>query len=124
MEKDTIHTSEEDTLYMRGVLHLQRREYARAVEILKEYRDINSAIAYLSMGKDFSASEILSSLKESASVLYLKAIVASIRGDEESAVNLFLRSVELNLSMAYRGALDPEISFLIKKYNLNNEIFR
>jgi hypothetical protein len=124
MEKDTIHTSEEDTLYMRGVAHLQRREYTRAVDILKEYRDINSAIAYLSMGKDFSASEILSSLKESASVLYLKAIVASIRGDEESAVNLFLRSVELNLSMAYRGALDPEISFLIKKYNLNNEIFR
>lgn len=124
MERDTVHTTVEDTLYMRGLAHLGRREYARAADILKDYRDINSAIAYLSLGKDFSASEILSSLKESASVLYLKAIVASRRGDEESAVNLFLRSVELNIAMAYRGALDPEISFLIKKYNLNNELFR
>lgn len=124
MVRDTVHTNVEDTLYKRGMVYLGRREYARAADILKDYRDINSAIAYLSLGKDFSASEILSFLKESASVLYLKAIVASRSGDEESAVNLFLRSVELNVAMAYRGALDPEISFLIRKYNLNNELYR
>ncbi|MDP3437774.1 MAG: hypothetical protein Q8S04_11070, partial [Bacteroidales bacterium] len=124
MEKDTIHTFVEDTLYMRGIKHLQKREYTRASEVLKDYRDINTAIAYLSLGKDLSAAEILSSLKESANILYLRAIVASRRGDEQSAVKNFLRSVELNIAMAYRGALDPEISFLIKKYNLNNELFK
>jgi len=124
MEKDTIHTTVLDTLYMRGMMYLRRREYSKAVEILKDYRDINSAIAYLSLGRDISASEILTSLKESAPIAYLRAIVASRRGDEESAVRCFLRSVELNLSMAYRGALDPEISYLIKKYNLHNEIYK
>jgi len=124
LEKDTIHTSVEDTLYMNGMKHLERREYTKALEILKEYKDINSAIAYLSLGRDISASEILSSLKESAFVVYLRAIVASRRGDEESAVKYFLQSAQMNIAMAYRGVLDPEISYLIKKYNLNNELYK
>ena len=51
------------------------------------------------------------------------AVLSARKGDEEQAVKFFLLSKELNFSMAYRGGLDPEISSLIRKYNLNKDLF-
>ena len=39
MIKDTIHTTESDTLYARGVRLLRERRYAEAVNLLYSYRD-------------------------------------------------------------------------------------
>ena len=51
-------------------------------------------------------------------VQYMLAILASRLGDEERAVQYFLRAVELKETMRFRGNLDPEISRLVRKYNL------
>ena len=53
MVKDTVHTTELDTAYMRGVQLIRDREYEKALGILKDYRDYNTAVAYLSM--DYNA---------------------------------------------------------------------
>ncbi len=121
MVRDTIHTTIEDTIYTKGVKLLEKRRYREALEILREYRDINSVITSLSLGMVKSASEILNTLPATAQVVYLKAIICSREGDEEGAVRYFLQSKDLNPSMGYRGILDPEISYLIKRYNLNME---
>jgi tetratricopeptide (TPR) repeat protein len=123
MVKDTIHTSEPDTLYTRGVNLLKKREYSKALEILIGYNDINTAIAHLSLGQDVSAYSILEKLKESAHQLYMMAIIHARKGEEQEAARLFLKSKELDIKMAYRGGLDPEISKLIEKYNLNKDLF-
>ena len=53
MLKDTLHTTELDTAYMRGVQLIRDREYEKALTILKDYHDYNTAVAYLSL--DYNA---------------------------------------------------------------------
>lgn len=124
MVKDTIHNTETDTLYMSGLRLLKERKYVDALSILAGYNDFNTAIAHISLGHDRSAEEILLSCTDSANKIYLLALLSARKGDEEQAVKYFLRAKGLNISMAYRGALDPEISSIIRKYNLNNDLFK
>ena len=49
MVKDTIHTTEPDTVYSAGVQAIKDRDYSKAVRLLGSYRDINSALAFLAM---------------------------------------------------------------------------
>lgn len=123
MIKDTTHTTEPDTLYMRGLDLLKKREYVKSLAILNEYKDINTAIAHMSLGHDHTALEILEQATESAKQIYMLAILYARMGLEERAASYFLKSKELDIKMAYRGGLDPEISYLIKKYNLNKDLF-
>ena len=53
--KDTIHTTELDTAYLRGRQLLEKRKYAQALYVLHDYRDRNTAIALLSLGQDREA---------------------------------------------------------------------
>lgn len=122
MTKDTIHTTEPDTLYDRGRTLLNARKYKDALSILIEYNDYNTAIAYMSLGYDNPAYNILLKEKESANSEYLLAILCSRLGKEEEAVKRYLHSCELDDSKAWRGALDPEINRLIKAYDLNKNI--
>lgn len=122
MTQDTIHTTEPDTLYEKGRNLLKVRKYKDALAILIEYGDYNTAIAYMSLGYDKPAYDILLKEKESANQEYLLAILCSRLKREEEAVRRFLHSCELDGSKVYRGALDPEINRLIRKYNLNKKI--
>lgn len=122
MTKDTIHTTEPDTLYDRGRELLKVRKYKDALAILIEYNDYNTAIAYMSLGYDKPAYDILLKEPESANQEYLLAILCSRLKKEAEAVRRFLHSCELDESKVYRGALDPEINRLIQKYNLNKKI--
>ena len=122
MTQDTIHTTEPDTLYEKGRDLLKARKYKDALAILIEYGDYNAAIAYMSLGYDKPAYDILLKEKESANQEYLLAILCSRLKREEEAVRRFLHSCELDGSKVYRGALDPEINRLIRKYNLNKKI--
>jgi len=124
MIKDTVHTNEIDTVYMRGVSLLKERKYNMALSILNEYQDFNTAVAHISLGHDRSAEMILEKCPESAYKIYLLALLAARKGDEKMAVKYFLQAKELNFSMAYRGSLDPEISHIIRKYNLNEDLFK
>ena len=48
MQKDTVHTTELDTVYMAGIEALRNLDYKKAVEKLRPYRDYNTALAYMS----------------------------------------------------------------------------
>lgn len=122
MTKDTIHTTEPDTLYDRGRELLKARKYREALAILIEYSDYNTAIAYMSLGYDKPAYDILIKQSLTANCEYLLAVLLSRFGNDKEAVSRYLHSVELDDSKAWRGALDPEINRLIKAYDLNKNL--
>ncbi len=115
MIKDTIHTREVDTSYMRGVDLLKKRRYAKALYILNEYRDRNTAVTLLSLGYDAQALEILGYLEPSAITEYLKAVACSRLGRKTEGRKHFLRACALDGKMQFRANLDPEITELLKE---------
>ena len=121
MVKDTIHTTEPDTVYARSIELMTKRKYAEALSILHEYNDYNTAICLMSLGYDQAAYNILSGEQETSNNEYLLAVVASRLGKTQEAVTRYLHSVELDPAKRWRGTLDPEINKLIKAYNLNQE---
>lgn len=121
MIKDTIHTTEPDTVYARSMELMKKRKYADALQILHEYNDYNTAICLMSLGYDQAAYNILVNESETANSEYLLAILAARLGKTKEAVTRYLHSVELDPMKRWRGTLDPEINKLIKAYNLNQE---
>lgn len=119
MIKDTIHTTELDTIYARSIDLMVKRKYADALQILHEYNDYNTAICLMSLGYDQAAYTILVREDETANSEYLLAILASRLDRTEEAVVRYLHSVELDPSKRWRGRLDPEIHKLIQAYSLN-----
>ena len=122
MIKDTIHTTVLDSTYMRGVKALTNMDYEAALSYLQPYADYNTAIAYMCLDRNHSALDILSRLKSTTPVNYLKAIVYSRLGDEQEAVRYYLLACRQDNSFVHRGNLDPEIAQLIKTYRLNEEL--
>ena len=118
MVKDTIHTTEPDTVYSAGVQAIKNRDYSKAVRLLGSYRDINSALAFLAMDYNASAMNILEDLPVSGKRDYLLAVAHSRNGNEKKAVEYFLSAVNQERSLRFRGNLDPEISRLIGKYDI------
>lgn len=118
MIKDTIHTTEVDSVYSLGVKTLEERDYKKAIEILRPYRTINTAIAYMCLNYNHSAMDILERLNPTATRNYMMAVLYVRLGEEKKALKLFLSSVDMDHQMKYRGNLDPEISSLVLKYAL------
>lgn len=116
MIKDTVHTTEPDTVYMRGVEALMERDYKLAVTLLRPYGCYNAAVAYVCMGYDRSALEILERLPSDARRDYMLAVVCCRLGDERKAVKYLKDSFAKDQGMRLRGNLDPEISGLMKRY--------
>lgn len=121
MVKDTIHTTELDTVYMAGVQAIRDREYDKAVELLRPYNDYNTAVAFTCMDYNASALKILEPLEKTAQVNYILAIIHSRRGDDRKAVECYIKSCSQDPTYVHRGNLDPEISVLIKRYGLNQQ---
>lgn len=119
MVKDTVHTTVLDTVYMNGVQAIRDRDYERALTALRPYNDYNTAIAYLCLDYNASAMQILERLERTAQVNYMLAVLYSRRGEEQKAVECYVRSCSQDPSYVHRGNLDPEISVLIKRYGLN-----
>ena len=115
MVKDTIHTTELDTAYARGVELLQKRKYAKALYILNDYNDRNTVVAHLSMDHNERALELLAAMPKDAVTEYLKAIVCSRLGRKAEGREHFLEACRLDGRMEYRGNLDPEIAELLKQ---------
>ena len=114
MVKDTIHTTELDTAYARGVELLQKRKYAKALYILNDYNDRNTVVAHLSLDHNERAMELLAAMPEDAATEYLRAIACSRLGRKEEGRRHFLEACRLDERMEYRGNLDPEIAELLK----------
>lgn len=121
MVKDTLHTTVLDTTYMKGVQAIKDRDYKTAVSLLRPYGDYNAAVAYCCLDYNESAISILEGLDRDAPVNYLLAILYSRKEMTRDAVQCYLAACRLDPSYIHRGNLDPEISALIKLYDLNKE---
>jgi len=121
MVKDTVETTVVDEVYAEGLQALKDRDYEKAIELLGPYNDYNAAVAYLAMDRNHSALEILKKEKVTPEVNYMMAIIKSRMGDVQGAVESYLAACRADNQYVYRGNLDPEISALIKKYDLNKQ---
>ena len=118
MQKDTVHTTELDTVYMEGLDALRELDYKRAVTILRPYDDYNSALAFVSAGYDRSALDVLDRLDTGqAKVCYLKAMVLSRLGIYDEAMKYYELSIARDPYLEHRANLDPEMFVLVNKIN-------
>ena len=124
MVKDTLQTTVLDEEYMAGVQAIRDRDYETAIRILRPYKDYNAAVAFCAMDYNASALDILEALPETDQVHYLLAVIYGRQGRDEEAVEHYLKACRMTPSYIHRGNLDPEISELIKRYNLTNNYFQ
>ena len=124
MVKDTIHTTTVDSTYARGLQALADMDYNTAIALLGPYEDYNAAVAFVGLDRNLTALQILEPIKpeeRTPQVNYILAIIYSRIGRVQDAVQCYLNSVEQEPSYRHRGNLDPEISVLIKQYELFKE---
>ena len=124
MVKDTIHTTTVDSTYARGLQALADMDYHTAIALLGPYEDYNAAVAFVGLDRNLTALQILEPIKpeeRTPQVNYILAIIYSRIGRVQDAVQCYLNSVEQDYSYRHRGNLDPEISVLIKQYELFKE---
>lgn len=121
MVKDTVHTTELDTVYMNAVQAIRDHDYEVACEALAPYQDYNTAVAYVALDRNQSALRILEPMERTPQVNYMLALIYSRMGDEQKAVQCYLHACQQDGSYVFRGNLDPEIARLIKKYGLNKQ---
>ena len=121
MIKDTVHTTELDTVYMKGVQAIRDHDYQAALAFLAPYHDYNTAVAYVALDRNLSAMEILEPLPRTPQVNYMLALLYARQGDDQAAVQHYLNACGQDRSYISRGNLDPEISTLIKRYDLHKE---
>ena len=120
MVKDTVHTTELDTVYMAGVQALKELEYKTAVSILRPYDDYNAALAFMSADYNHSALDVLGRLDDTdPKVCYLMAMVLSRLGVEDEAVKYYELSLAYDPYLEHRANLDPEMYKIVQKRNLN-----
>jgi tetratricopeptide (TPR) repeat protein len=118
MHKDTVHTTEVDTLYMAGLKALTDLDYKKAVSILRPYDDYNAALAFMSADYNHSALDVLGRLDDSnPKVCYLKAMVLSRLGQLKEAMKYFELCIAYDPYMEHRANLDPEMHQLVKLRN-------
>lgn len=108
-----------DSNYNDGLQALKDMDYDKAADILRPYKDMNTALAMIAIGNNYTAREILEHCEPSANVDYLLAIVYSRFGLLEKAKQKYLSACRLNSNFVFRGNLDPEISKLKKLYDLD-----
>ncbi len=121
MIRESVETTELDTVYMKGVEYLKEREYEKALTYLRDYRDYNTAIAYVSLDYNASAMAILKDLPKTAQVNYMLALLYARNEDDQNAVQHYMDACRQEHSYVFRGNLDPEIYVLIQRYGLNKE---
>ena len=106
---------------MAGVQALRDREFEKALSCLKDYRDYNTAIAFVSMDYNASAMAVLQEIERTPQVDYMMALIYARKGDDSQAVNHYLKACDKEPSFVFRGNLDPEIYVLKQRYGLNNQ---
>ena len=122
MQKDTVHTTEIDTVYMAGLQALKDLDYKKAVAILRPYDDYNAALAFMSADYNHSALDVLGRLDDTdPKVCYLMALVLSRMEQHDEAMKYFELCIAYDPYMEYRANLDPEMHMLVqrRKHTLN-----
>lgn len=118
MVKDTVHTTELDTVYMSGVDALRNLDYKTAVTKLRPYRDYNSALAFALADYNHSALDVLNILDLSnPKVCYLKAVILARLGIKDEALKYYEMATLIDPYLKHRANLDPELSDILKFNN-------
>ena len=118
MVKDTVQTTQLDTIYMEGVQALRNLDYKKAVSILRPYDDYNAALAFMSAGYNHSALDVMGRLKsDDPKVCYLMALVLSRLEIYDEAMKYFELCLAYDPYMEYRANLDPEMEVLVSRRN-------
>lgn len=116
MLKDTVHTTELDTVYMAGIEALKSLDYKKAVSVLRPYDDYNAALAFMSADYNHSALDVLGRLDDTdPKVCYLKAMVLSRLGLHDEALKYYDLCLAYDPYMRHRANLDPEMHLLVKR---------
>lgn len=116
MVRDTVHTTEIDSVYMSGVEALKLLDYKKAVTILRPYDDYNAALAFMLADYNHSALDVLGRLEDKdPKVCYLKAMVLSRLGQHEEALKYYDLCLAYDPYMRHRANLDPEMHLLVRK---------
>lgn len=122
MDTETAVDVQERPNYEKGLKLLQDREYWKALEILSDYPDYNTALCLICMGYNAKAKEVLDNLPETGNNEYLRTILSIRSNKDNEAIDHLMRACELDPSKVYRAPLDPEVAELIRKYNLQERI--
>ena len=126
MVKDTVVLTVLDTTYMRGVQQLRDRDYVGALRTLNDYKSQNLAIVLLSLGYDEAALEILEQLppaEKNARTDYLSAIALSRMNRPHEGLEYYLKAIQADPVLKFRGNLDPEIQILYKQNNVTSTAY-
>ncbi|MFV0537011.1 MAG: hypothetical protein ACK5M3_06500 [Dysgonomonas sp.] len=108
--------------YEEGLRLLLEREYWKAMDILANYPDYNAALCLTCLGYNAKAYDLLKGLPKTANNEYLLAILAERLNKGEDAAEHLMESFRLDSSKIYRAPLDPEVTAIMKKYNLNSRM--
>ena len=120
MAKDTVQTTQLDSVYMEGVQALKNLDYKKAVSILRPYDDYNAALAFMSAGYNHSALDVMGRLKnDDPKVCYLMALVLSRLELYDEAMKYFELCLAYDPYMEHRANLDPEMAVLVRRRNKN-----
>lgn len=123
MVEDTLYTNVVDTAYAEAIRLMDERKYKEAMPKLLEYRDMNTAICYMSLGYNGTAVNILLEQPVTAEREYLLAILYARLRMTDAAIHMFKHSIKMDPSKLERGELDPEIARLIKENDLQKELY-
>ena len=126
MVKDTVVLTVLDTTYMRGVQQLRDRDYVGALRTLNDYKCQNFAIVLLSLGYDEAAFEILEQLpqaEKNARTDYLSAVALSHMNRPREGLEYYLKAIQADPVLKFRGNLDPEIQILYKQNNVKSTTY-
>lgn len=121
MVKDTVVLTVLDTTYMRGVQQLRDRDYVGALRTLNDYKCQNLVIVLLSLSYDEAAFEILEQLppaEKNPKTDYLSAIALSRMNRPREGLEYYLKAIQADPVLKFRGNLDPEIQILYKQNNV------
>lgn len=126
MVKDTVVLTMPDTTYMRGVQQLRDRDYVGALRTLNDYKSQNLAIVLLSLSYDEAAFEILEQLpptEKNARTDYLSAVALSRMNRPREGLEYYLKAIQADPVLKFRGNLDPEIQILYKQNNVTSTAY-
>lgn len=108
----------EDSTYVEGLKALREHRFREALPLLVPYDNFNTALAYCALDYNDRALEILER-RDGPRVEYVKAILYSRQGLDEKALAAYRSACSKDGTLVHRGNLDPEISRLKTKYNID-----
>lgn len=94
--------------YNLGLLKARQRKLGEAYALLKDYRDVNSAIAALSLNRNAEAQSIMAAIQEQGPLAeYVRAIIAA-RLDDEKLYRQHISNACKDKDLCQRAALEPD----------------